>query len=67
VAVFFVLYICTFAATHTSADTASDLQNQIDSSNSQIQALKDEIAQLQTQLNDTTKQKQTLQTAVSAT
>lgn len=50
---------------HTSfADNASDIQAQIDSSNSQIQQLKDEIAKLQTDLNATSKQKETLQSAL---
>jgi murein DD-endopeptidase MepM/ murein hydrolase activator NlpD len=53
-------------AIHTSADTAADIQAQIDASNDQIAQLKAEIAQLQTQLNDTTKQRQTLQNAVNA-
>lgn len=47
------------------ADSATDLQNQIDISNSQIAQLKDEIAKLQNDLNATSKQKQTLQTAVT--
>jgi murein DD-endopeptidase MepM/ murein hydrolase activator NlpD len=48
-----------------SADTSTDLQSQIDTSNSQISALKAEIAQLQKDLNATTQQKQTLQSAVN--
>jgi murein DD-endopeptidase MepM/ murein hydrolase activator NlpD len=62
----FVLFVLLAHGTSLRADSASDLQAQIDASNSQIQALKDEIAQLQTQLNDTSKQKQTLQGAVNA-
>lgn len=46
------------------ADTASDIQAQIDSQNDQIAKLKNEISQLQTQLTDVGKQKQTLQSAV---
>jgi murein DD-endopeptidase MepM/ murein hydrolase activator NlpD len=53
---------------HVFADTSSDadVQDQIDASNAQISQLQKEIAQLQTQLNATTKQKQTLQNAVNA-
>jgi murein DD-endopeptidase MepM/ murein hydrolase activator NlpD len=47
------------------ADSATDLQNQIDISNNQIAQLKDEIAKLQNDLNAISKQKQTLQTAVT--
>ncbi len=48
----------------TTADTASDIQAQIDAQNDQIAKLKSEISQLQTQLTDVGKQKQTLQSAV---
>ncbi len=65
-AFFFVLCAVLFSGVHTSADTAADLQAQIDTSNNQIEQLKAEIAQLQVDLNNTTKQKQTLQTAVDA-
>lgn len=47
-----------------SAQTASEIQAQIDAQNAQIQQLKNEIAQVQTQLDSTSKQKQTLQSAV---
>lgn len=63
-AVFLVL-CAVLGGIHTSADTAEDIQAQIDSSNSQIEQLKAEIAQLQTQLNDTSKQRQTLQNAIN--
>ncbi len=43
---------------------ATSTQLQIDSTNAQIEKLKDEIAQLQGQLNTTTTQKKTLQTAI---
>ena len=62
---FFALLIAS-AGLHTHASTATDLQAQIDASNSQIQQLKDDIAKLQTQLDTTTKQKQTLQSAITA-
>jgi murein DD-endopeptidase MepM/ murein hydrolase activator NlpD len=49
---------------HVYADTASDIQAQIDAQNAQIAQLKSEIAKLQTDLTDVSKQKQTLQSAV---
>ena len=51
------------AATSTPLDP---LQAQIDQSNNDIAQLKQEIAQLQTQLTATSKPKQTLQSAVVA-
>ncbi len=48
------------------AQTTAELQSQIDTTNSQIKQLQDEIAKLQTQLNSTTAQKQTLQNAINA-
>jgi murein DD-endopeptidase MepM/ murein hydrolase activator NlpD len=63
-AVFLVL-CAAFGAIHTSADTASDVQAQIDASNAQIEQLKAEIAQLQGQLNDTSAKRQTLQNAIN--
>jgi murein DD-endopeptidase MepM/ murein hydrolase activator NlpD len=65
-AIFFLLFALGGLGIRTHADTATELQDQISSSNEQIEALKAEIAQLQTQLNDTSKQKQTLQNAVNA-
>ncbi|MBI2004732.1 peptidoglycan DD-metalloendopeptidase family protein [Patescibacteria group bacterium] len=65
-----VVILCTLLgvlwAITTYADTASDLQTQIDASTEQIAQLKAEIAQLQTELNSTSEQKQTLQMAVRA-
>jgi len=49
-----------------SADVTEDQQAQIDQQQQNIDSLKNEIAQLQIQLNNTTQQKQTLQNAVSA-
>jgi len=46
------------------AQTAAQIQEQIDAQNAQIQQLKNEIAQVQTQLDTTSKQKKTLQSAV---
>lgn len=51
-------------AFYAQADTASDIQAQIDAQNAQIQQLKAEISQVQGQLDATSKQKQTLQGAV---
>jgi murein DD-endopeptidase MepM/ murein hydrolase activator NlpD len=62
---FIVLSLC-IGVSHLNADTASDLQQQISNSNSQISDLKQEILRLQTALVETTKQKQTLQTAVNS-
>jgi murein DD-endopeptidase MepM/ murein hydrolase activator NlpD len=47
------------------AETASSIQNQIDTNTTQISQLKDEIAKLQAQLDATSKQKLTLQNAVT--
>ncbi len=51
-------------ATTTAPDPNAETQAQIDSTNAQIQKLKDEIAALQQNLTTTTAQKQTLQTAI---
>jgi murein DD-endopeptidase MepM/ murein hydrolase activator NlpD len=51
---------------YLNAQTTYELQNQIDDTNSQIAALKAEIAKLQSQLTTTTAQKQTLQNAINA-
>ncbi len=65
VVAFFVVLAGAFASgVDTHADTAEEIQGQIDESSRQIEALKAEIAQLQGQLNDTTKEKQTLQSAI---
>jgi murein DD-endopeptidase MepM/ murein hydrolase activator NlpD len=68
----FSLVFCTFAlgilltGAHVAhADSAADIQAQIDAQTAQIQQLKNEISQVQTQLDTTSKQKQTLQSAVS--
>ena len=63
---FFLVLIILGSPDGIHADTATELQSQINDSNKQIADLKAEIAQLQTQLNDTTKQKQTLQSAIAA-
>ena len=47
------------------AVTAEELQSQIDSHNEQIAALESEIAQYQTELNETSAQKQTLQSTLN--
>lgn len=47
------------------AQSAEELQKQIDDNNTQIQQLDAEIAQYQTQLDSTTKQKNTLQNTVN--
>jgi len=63
----FVLAVAGGSALYTHADTAtSSIQDQIDASNAQIAQLQADIAKLQTQLDSTTKQKQTLQSAVTA-
>lgn len=51
-------------ALQVHADTASDIQAQIDAQNLQIQELKNDIARTQLQLDTIGKQKQTLQGAV---
>ncbi len=48
-----------------AAQTASEIQAQINEQNAQIAALNKEIAQYQTQLNNTTKQKNTLQNKIN--
>lgn len=48
------------------AQTQEELQSQVDSTNTQIKQLQDEIAKLQSQLTTTTAQKTTLQNAVKA-
>lgn len=48
-----------------SAQTADELQKQIDDNNAQVQQLDTEIAQYQTQLDATTKQKNTLQNTIN--
>src|SRR3989344_9404752 len=48
----------------TLAQTPEETQAQIDATNQEIQRLKDEIAALQKDLNATTEQKQTLQSAI---
>ncbi len=48
------------------AQTAADLQSQIDGHNQQIADLETQIAQYQTQLNATSQQKNTLQSTVNA-
>jgi murein DD-endopeptidase MepM/ murein hydrolase activator NlpD len=65
-AVGFCIGAASISALYVHADTANDLQTQIDSSTSQITQLQAEIAQLQTQLNATSQQKQTLQNAITA-
>jgi murein DD-endopeptidase MepM/ murein hydrolase activator NlpD len=65
-AAFFFALLLLAPGVRISADTAADIQTQIDASNAQINSLKAEIAQLQAQLNDTSKEKQTLQNAVNA-
>ncbi len=51
-------------ATLASTSTDATTQSQIDATNAQITELQNEIAQLQSQLNDTTTQKLTLQNAI---
>ncbi len=55
------------ATTTLALTDASDTEAQINQSNAQIAQLKQEIAQLQTQLTATSKQKQTLQSAITET
>jgi murein DD-endopeptidase MepM/ murein hydrolase activator NlpD len=66
--IFFGLIIFLFGCiSFTSAQVAtSTLQTQTDQTAAQINQLKADIAQLQAQLNATTEQKQTLQSAVTA-
>lgn len=54
------------AAEEARAKAAAAAQQQITDTNNQIKALKDQIAALQKDLNSTTAQKQTLQTAIKA-
>lgn len=54
------------AAAIARAEAEAAAQAQIDATNAQIQKLKDEIAQLQKELTNTTTQKQTLQNAIKA-
>ncbi len=54
------------AATSTVSDQNAAAQAQIDSTNAEIQRLKNEIAELQKNLNLTSAQKQTLQTTIKA-
>ena len=49
----------------SSAQSAEELQQQIDQNSTQIQQLNAEIAQYQTQLDSTTKQKNTLQNTIN--
>ncbi|HEV8677407.1 MAG TPA: peptidoglycan DD-metalloendopeptidase family protein, partial [Candidatus Paceibacterota bacterium] len=64
----FSLFIAagSFSLQVARADDQSDLQNKIDTTNSQIKDLQDQIAKLQSQLTSTTAQKQTLQNAINA-
>ncbi len=59
--------VCVFAALPAlaAAQTADELQKQIESNNAQIQQLDNEIANYQAQLDSTTKQKDTLQNTVN--
>ena len=61
------LFCGTYLAAHAQAtpQTSEALQNQIDDSNAQIAQLKAEITKLQSDLNITSKQKATLQSAVT--
>lgn len=61
---FFVSVFAAPATTH--ADTASDLQAQIDANNAQLAALKAEIAAYQKQLDTISSQKSTLQSAINS-
>jgi len=54
------------AAAKARADADAAAQAKIDATNAEIQRLKDEIAELQKNLNLTTAQKQTLQTTIKA-
>ncbi|HEY4526340.1 MAG TPA: peptidoglycan DD-metalloendopeptidase family protein [Candidatus Paceibacterota bacterium] len=62
-----IAFICVFAvfASSASAQTAGEIQKQIDENNAQIQQLDNEIANYQAQLDSTTKQKDTLQNTVN--
>jgi septal ring factor EnvC (AmiA/AmiB activator) len=62
---FFVLVLAGGHVTYITAATAEDIQQQINDSNTQISQLKDDIARLQTALNETAKQKETLKGAIS--
>ncbi len=68
VVMFLLLATPAFAdeATSTTPDPNAAAQAQIDAANAEIQKLKNEIAELQKNLNLTTTQKQTLQTAIKA-
>ncbi|HEX8993826.1 MAG TPA: peptidoglycan DD-metalloendopeptidase family protein [Candidatus Paceibacterota bacterium] len=59
--------LCSFAVPFSArADAASDLQAQIDANNSQLAALKAEIAAYQKQLDQIGTQKSTLQSAINS-
>lgn len=73
VAVGLALFICAslligavFNPNQTSAQSLSDIKSQIEDHNKQIQALEQEIAGYQRQLNALGGQKQTLQTSISS-
>jgi murein DD-endopeptidase MepM/ murein hydrolase activator NlpD len=63
-----VLASCGFFAAplHTFADTAEEIQAQIDSNNQQLESLKAEIAAFQKQVDALGKQKDTLQSAINS-
>ncbi|HET9641655.1 MAG TPA: peptidoglycan DD-metalloendopeptidase family protein [Candidatus Paceibacterota bacterium] len=56
----------TLATPHAFAQSAAELQAQIDARNAQIQSIKDEIAQYQAQLDQLGKQKTTLQSTIDS-
>ncbi len=62
IAIFAIASLLPFAAI---AQTASELQAQIDEQNAQITAINKEIAEFTKQLSDTTKQKNTLQNKIN--
>ncbi len=61
----FIIAAMSLLPLSAGAQTASELQRQIDEQNAQIAQLNKEIDQYQTQLNATTKQKNTLQNKVN--
>lgn len=64
-ATFFIIALAGLLPYSASAQTASELQAQIDQQNAQIAELNREIAQYQAQLNNATKQKNTLQNKIN--
>jgi peptidoglycan hydrolase CwlO-like protein len=66
VSVFSAVFLLSIPYTHVRADSAGDIQTQIDAHNQQIAALSASIAKYQAQLDTLGKQKTTLQSTISS-